>query len=73
MPVAPPEAATRLAGRSPEPEHVVLLVKDGTGYANLLHLMCEVWVAAEPERAGQVTAEVKHALSNVAYEAADVA
>ena len=58
MPVAPPEAATRLAGRPPEPEHVVLLVKDGTGYANLLHLMCEAWVAAEAERAGQVTPEL---------------
>jgi DNA polymerase III subunit alpha len=54
MPVAPAEVAGRLPGRLPEPEHVVLLAKDAAGYANLLKLMAEAYVAAEPGGAVQL-------------------
>lgn len=40
--------AARNPGRAAEPEHLVLLVKDATGYNNLLHLMSEAYVNAEP-------------------------
>jgi DNA polymerase-3 subunit alpha len=55
MPVAPAEVAGRLPGRLPEPEHVVLLAKDASGYANLLRMMREAYVAAEPGTPAQVT------------------
>ena len=50
--LAPVETATRLIGRQPEPEHVVLLVKDAQGYANLLQLMATL--EAEPGGPAQV-------------------
>ena len=42
------------AGR-PEPEHLVLLVKDAQGYGNLLRLMSRAYVAAEAGGPSQVS------------------
>ncbi len=47
-PLAPLEALPRTPGRPAPPEHVVLLVKDATGYGNLLRLLSRAWVDAEP-------------------------
>ena len=46
--LAPLEIVPRTPGRAPPPEHVVLLVKDATGYGNLLRLLSRAWVGAEP-------------------------
>ena len=51
LPLAPPEpapAARAAPGRQADPEHVALLVKDAQGYANLLRLMSDAYVDAEP-------------------------
>jgi DNA polymerase-3 subunit alpha len=55
--LAPVETATRLIGRQPEPEHVVLLVKDARGYANLLQLVADAYLEAEPGGPAQVALE----------------
>ena len=46
--IAPQEALPRTPGRPAPPEHVVLLVKDATGYRNLLRMLSHAWVDAEP-------------------------
>jgi DNA polymerase-3 subunit alpha len=57
LPLAPLEALPRTPGRQPAPEHVVLLVKDETGYGNLLQLLSHAYVAAEPGAEIKVTLE----------------
>jgi DNA polymerase III subunit alpha len=46
--VAPLEVLPRAPGRPAPLEQVVLLVKDATGYGNLLRLLSRAWVGAEP-------------------------
>ncbi len=46
--LAPLEALPRTPGRPAPAEHIVLLVKDATGYGNLLRLLSRAWVGAEP-------------------------
>lgn len=53
--LAPLEAPPRTAGRPPAAEHVVLLVKDEDGYGNLLRLISQAYVGAEPGADIQVT------------------
>ncbi len=48
MPIAPAEARPRANGRPPEPERLLLLVKDETGYRNLLRLMTRAYLGGEP-------------------------
>ena len=47
LPMEPPPAQGRPTGRAPAAEHLVLLVKDQTGYGNLLRLLSRAWVRAE--------------------------
>ncbi|MGE3290958.1 MAG: DNA polymerase III subunit alpha [Geminicoccaceae bacterium] len=47
LPMEPPVAQGRPTGRAPAAEHLVVLVKDQTGYGNLLHLLSRAWVRAE--------------------------
>jgi DNA polymerase-3 subunit alpha len=58
--LAPLEALPRTPGRPLPPEHLVLLVKDATGYGNLLRLLSGAWVNAEPG------AEIRIALEDLA-------
>lgn len=53
--LAPLEALPRTPGRQPPAETVVLLVKSGEGYANLLRLMSRAYVDAEPGAEIRVT------------------
>ena len=46
--LAPSEVLPRTPGRPAPAEHIVLLVKDATGYGNLLRLLSRAWVGAEP-------------------------
>ena len=48
VPLVPLESPPRATARPAPPEHVVLLVKDATGYANLLRLLSRAWTGAEP-------------------------
>ena len=48
MPITPSEARPRAGARPPEPERLLLLVKDETGYGNLLRLMTRAYLGGEP-------------------------
>ncbi|MFO1039991.1 MAG: DNA polymerase III subunit alpha [Geminicoccaceae bacterium] len=53
--LAPPESLTRQTHRPLPPEQIVLLAKDAGGYANLLQLLTQAYLGAEPGSAVQVT------------------
>jgi DNA polymerase III subunit alpha len=55
--LAPLEALPRTPGRQPPPEHLVLLVKDAVGYGNLLRLISQAYISAEPGAEIKVTLE----------------
>jgi len=47
LPLEPPQTTGRPTGRVQAAEHLVVLVKDETGYGNLLRLLSRAWVRAE--------------------------
>ncbi len=56
--LAPDEKVRRPPGRPPEPEQVVLLVKDAAGYGSLLKLLSRVYLEGDPSGPVQVTVEL---------------
>ena len=54
IPVRAPEPSGRALARAPEPEPLVLLVKDAAGYRNLLHLLTLAYLGVEPGTTPQV-------------------
>jgi DNA polymerase-3 subunit alpha len=56
--VTPDERIRRQPGRPAEPEQVVLLVKDSTGYASLLKLLSCAYIDGDPDGPVQVPVEL---------------
>jgi DNA polymerase-3 subunit alpha len=56
--LTPDERARRQPGRPPEPEQVVLLVKDATGYASLLKLLSCAYLEGDPTGPVQVPVDL---------------
>ena len=59
--LAPDERVRRQPGRPAEPEQVVLLVKDSTGYASLLKLLSRAYLEGDPAGPVQVPLEALEA------------
>ena len=53
LPLTPAEAF-RPGGRPAEPEHLVVLIQNANGYANLIRLLSRAYLAGEPGQAAQV-------------------
>ena len=55
LPIRAPEPSGRPLARAAEPEPLALLVKDGDGYRNLLHLLSRAYLGVEPGTTPQVS------------------